>query len=124
MSIAEYLEQKRLDIDRFLDLVAPTAVTPPSSLHESMRYSLLAGGKRIRPILTIAAAEVIGPGGEYDVTEGDLKLLAKTRGILSLIPHTHQCLLRASRSRLVAGLLHPAPNLLQQRVASPVLDRV
>ncbi|BFU92524.1 MAG: Farnesyl diphosphate synthase [Nitrospira sp.] len=60
MNIAEYLEQKRLDVDQFLDLIAPTAVTPPTTLHESLRYSLLAGGKRIRPILTIAAAEAIG----------------------------------------------------------------
>lgn len=60
MDIAEYLEQQRLNVDRFLDLVAPTAVTPPTTLHESLRYSLLAGGKRIRPILAIAAAEAIG----------------------------------------------------------------
>lgn len=60
MNIAEYLERKRIDVDRFLDLVAPPSVTPPSTLHESMRYSLLAGGKRIRPILTIAASEAIG----------------------------------------------------------------
>ncbi|MGE3977358.1 MAG: polyprenyl synthetase family protein [Nitrospira sp.] len=60
MDIAEYLEQQRLNVDRFLDLVAPTAVTPPTTLHESLRYSLLAGGKRIRPILTLAAAEAIG----------------------------------------------------------------
>lgn len=60
MNIAEYLEQKRLDVDRFLDLVAPPSVAPPTTLHESMRFSLLAGGKRIRPILTIAAAEAIG----------------------------------------------------------------
>ena len=60
MIISDYLEQKRLDVDQFLDLVAPPSVTPPTTLHESMRYSLLAGGKRIRPILTIAAAEAIG----------------------------------------------------------------
>src|SRR6185437_263525 len=60
MNIAEYLERKRLDVDRFLDLVAPPSVTSPTTLHESMRYSLLAGGKRIRPILTIVAAEAIG----------------------------------------------------------------
>ncbi len=60
MNIAEYLERKRVDVDRFLDLVAPPSVTAPTTLHESMRYSLLAGGKRIRPILTIAAAEALG----------------------------------------------------------------
>jgi geranylgeranyl diphosphate synthase, type II len=60
MNIKEYLEQNRLAVDRFLDDVTPSATTPPVTLHESMRYSLLAGGKRIRPILTIAAAEALG----------------------------------------------------------------
>ena len=44
MNIVEYLERKRIEVDRFLDLVAPPSVTPPTTLHESMRYSLLAGG--------------------------------------------------------------------------------
>src|SRR6476661_10506840 len=61
MNINDYLEQKRVAVDRFLDEVAPSVSTPPVTLHESMRYSLLAGGKRIRPILTIAAAEALGP---------------------------------------------------------------
>src|SRR6476469_10080597 len=61
MNIKDYLEQKRVAVDRFLDEVAPSVGTPPVTLHESMRYSLLAGGKRIRPILTIAAAEALGP---------------------------------------------------------------
>lgn len=60
MNIADYLEQKRVEVDRFLDQVAPPAVVPPTTLHDGLRYSLMAGGKRIRPILTIAAAEAIG----------------------------------------------------------------
>jgi geranylgeranyl diphosphate synthase type II len=60
MNIAEYLERKRIEVDRFLDVLAPPAAVPPPMLHDSLRYSLLAGGKRIRPILTIAAAEAIG----------------------------------------------------------------
>jgi geranylgeranyl diphosphate synthase type II len=60
MNIKDYLEQKRLAVDRFLDEVSPPAATPPTTLHESMRYSLMAGGKRVRPILTIAAAEAVG----------------------------------------------------------------
>ncbi len=60
MNIAEYLERKRLDVDRFLDQVAPPAAIPPTALHDSLRYSLMAGGKRVRPILTIAAAEALG----------------------------------------------------------------
>ena len=60
MNIKDYLEQKRVDVDRFLDSIMPSAATPPTTLHESMRYSLMAGGKRVRPILTIAAAEAVG----------------------------------------------------------------
>ena len=60
MNIKDYLEQKRMAVDCFLDEVAPPAVTPPTTLHESMRYSLMADGKRVRPILTIAAAEALG----------------------------------------------------------------
>ena len=60
MNIKDYLEQKRDDVDRFLDSVMPGATTAPTTLHESMRYSLMAGGKRVRPILAIAAAEAVG----------------------------------------------------------------
>lgn len=60
MDISRYLEQKREEVDRFLETVIPTAETAPTTLHESMRYSLFAGGKRIRPILSIAAAEAVG----------------------------------------------------------------
>ncbi len=61
MTIKDYLEHKRVEVDRFLDEVTPSAATPPAMLHESMRYSLLAGGKRVRPILAIASAEALGP---------------------------------------------------------------
>lgn len=61
MNIREYLEQKREAVDCFLESVIPDAKTPPTTLHESVRYSLFAGGKRVRPILAIAAAEAIGP---------------------------------------------------------------
>lgn len=60
MNIKDYLEKKRIEVDRFLDQVTPPAATPPTTLHESMRYSLMAGGKRVRPILAIAAAEAVG----------------------------------------------------------------
>ena len=60
MDIGHYLHQKRDDVDRFLEKVVPAATMPPTTLHESMRYSLFAGGKRVRPILAIAAAEAVG----------------------------------------------------------------
>ena len=60
MDIKTYLEQKRQDVDRFLDSVMPPESAPPANLHKAMRYSLFAGGKRVRPILTIAAYEAVG----------------------------------------------------------------
>jgi len=60
VDITAYLNRKRDDVDRFLEQVVPPASTPPITLHESMRYSLFAGGKRVRPILAIAAAEAMG----------------------------------------------------------------
>ena len=64
MDIRQYLERKREHVDRYLQSVIPSAETMPTTLHESMRYSLFAGGKRIRPILAIAAAEAVGEPGE------------------------------------------------------------
>jgi len=60
MDIKKYLEEKRDDVDRFLESVIPSAAVQPSTLHESIRYSLFAGGKRVRPVLAIAAAEAVG----------------------------------------------------------------
>ncbi|MBH0207534.1 MAG: hypothetical protein HP495_03215 [Nitrospira sp.] len=64
MNIADYLERKRIDVDRFLDLLAPPSVTPPTTLHESLRYSLMAGGKRVRPILAIGSGNMGMVGGQ------------------------------------------------------------
>ena len=55
-----YLAEKRAIIDRALDDFLPPADTPPAVIHEAMRYTVMAGGKRVRPILAIAAAEACG----------------------------------------------------------------
>ncbi len=60
MAFEEYLAERRQRVDRALDGLLPTAETPPRTIHAAMRYSLFAGGKRIRPLLTIAAAEALG----------------------------------------------------------------
>lgn len=59
MDITGYLEQKRQEVDRFLDSVVPAENAPPTTLHKAMRYSLFAGGKRVRPILAIAACGAV-----------------------------------------------------------------
>jgi geranylgeranyl diphosphate synthase, type II len=60
MDIISYLSKKKAVVDKALDKLVPPAKMFPTSVHEAMRYSLFAGGKRVRPILAIAAAEALG----------------------------------------------------------------
>src|SRR5450759_767468 len=57
MDLKPYLRTRQRKIDRALDAYLPKANTKPATLHRAMRYSLFAGGKRLRPILCLAAAE-------------------------------------------------------------------
>ena len=57
MNLKKYLQIRQRKIDRALDGYLPKANTKPVTLHKAMRYSLFAGGKRLRPILCLAAAE-------------------------------------------------------------------
>jgi geranylgeranyl diphosphate synthase type II len=58
-SLAEYVTARRARIDEALKQFLPTPPDYPTSVYEAMRYSLDAGGKRLRPILTLAAAETV-----------------------------------------------------------------
>ncbi|GAB2279714.1 Belongs to the FPP GGPP synthase [Dionaea muscipula] len=53
-----YMVQKANSVNQALDLAV--SLKHPKKIHESMRYSLLAGGKRVRPVLCIAACELVG----------------------------------------------------------------
>ncbi|MEZ5434675.1 MAG: polyprenyl synthetase family protein [Verrucomicrobiales bacterium] len=55
-----YLTERTRIIDETLDRLLPPATTSPVTLHEAMRYSLFAGGKRLRPALCLAASEACG----------------------------------------------------------------
>jgi geranylgeranyl diphosphate synthase, type II len=57
MNLKAYLRSRQKEIDRALDRYLPKATVKPATLHKAMRYSLFAGGKRLRPILCLAAAE-------------------------------------------------------------------
>jgi geranylgeranyl diphosphate synthase, type II len=59
MTLAEYVAQQQARIDGALEHWVPKESTLPESIHKAMRYSLFAGGKRIRPILCLAAAEAV-----------------------------------------------------------------
>lgn len=60
MDLSAYLPERQKAIDRALDRFLPKASVKPRTIHEAMRYSLFAGGKRLRPILCLAAAEACG----------------------------------------------------------------
>ena len=60
MPLPRYLAERSAEIDRALDRLLPRASVRPATIHRAMRYSLMAGGKRLRPIMVLAAAEACG----------------------------------------------------------------
>src|SRR5512135_3192562 len=63
MSLQSYLEQQRQKVESRLHELVPRETEPPDSIHRAMRYSLFAGGKRIRPIFCLEAARVVSETG-------------------------------------------------------------
>ena len=59
-TVASYPDELRLEVERYLNGLRFSAEPSTSGLEEAMRYSLLAGGKRIRPVLALATAHAIG----------------------------------------------------------------
>ena len=59
-SLKRYIDCSVQQVDAALNRHLPTAAAKPQPLHESLRYSMFAGGKRLRPILCMAAAEACG----------------------------------------------------------------
>jgi len=64
MNFKKYLENRKNIIDKALDEYLPPEEKSPSIIHKAMRYSVFSGGKRIRPILTFATAELFGKDTE------------------------------------------------------------
>ena len=60
LNLQQYIQRRRRMIDRALERWVPGQHEFPPQIHQAMRYSLFAGGKRIRPILALAAAEAVG----------------------------------------------------------------
>jgi geranylgeranyl diphosphate synthase, type II len=59
MTLAEYIARQQARVDEALERSVPPESTLPESIHKAMRYSLFAGGKRVRPVLCMAAAEAV-----------------------------------------------------------------
>jgi geranylgeranyl diphosphate synthase type II len=64
MVISAYLAERRAMVDAALDTWLPSTSAEPARLHEAIRYSMLAPGKRLRPILVLAGAEAVGGQAE------------------------------------------------------------
>jgi len=56
----EYLSRRAEEVNGGLEILLPAETEPPQSLHRAMRYSVFAGGKRLRPALALAAGEALG----------------------------------------------------------------
>ena len=77
--LKQYLEARRLMVEEALEVALPQQDGPETRVVEAMRYSLFAGGKRLRPILCLAASESVG---------GDLKAAMPAGCALEMI-HTY-----------------------------------
>ena len=58
MKLSAFFEEDRLAVDAALERLLPAESTPPNSIHSAMRYSVFAGGKRMRPMLCLEAARI------------------------------------------------------------------
>jgi geranylgeranyl diphosphate synthase, type II len=58
MKLPPFFEEDRLAVEAHLERLLPSESFQPSSIHQAMRYSVFAGGKRIRPILCLEAARI------------------------------------------------------------------
>ena len=78
-SLAAYLKARRDEIEAALSAVLPVAPACPSMVADAMRYSVTAGGKRLRPVLCLASADAVG---------GDRRLAMPAACAIELI-HTY-----------------------------------
>ena len=70
LDLKQYLEARRLMVEEALEVALPQQDGPESRVVEAMRYSLFAGGKRLRPILCLAASEAVGGETQFAMPAG------------------------------------------------------
>lgn len=63
MKLSPFFEEDRLSVDAALERLLPAESVQPSSIHTAMRYSVFAGGKRMRPILCLESARIFASDG-------------------------------------------------------------
>ena len=67
---AVWAEERQMRIERVLEHLLPPAGSRPTSLERAMRYAVLGGGKRVRPLLAYAAGEIAGADPDVVDTAG------------------------------------------------------
>src|SRR5690349_22157375 len=70
-SLRTFLDAARARVDAALERWLPAPPACPAIMSEAMRYSVFAGGKRFRPILTLAAADAVARGAGGDAPRAD-----------------------------------------------------
>ena len=70
IDLHDWLDARRQEIDAALDRYLPGAPACPPRVSDAMRYSLFAGGKRLRPVLALASAEAIALANGVDLDRG------------------------------------------------------
>jgi geranylgeranyl diphosphate synthase type II len=81
-NLDSYLHEKRTLVEDALERCLPAAETPPAKLHEAMRYGVFSGGKRLRPILALAAFELAGGRGDAILTPAAATELIHTYSLI------------------------------------------
>ena len=85
--LESYLDARRAEIDAALERFLPSAAECPPIVADAMRYSVTAGGKRLRPVLTLAAAEAVAP--RAGLPEAEARRLALPAACAIELVHTY-----------------------------------
>src|SRR6201996_643232 len=84
-SVQEILSGGAELVDQALDRLLPGADQAPVSIHQAMRHSVFAGGKRLRPVLCMETAKMISPSGDVPAGVEDLGAAIEMLHTYSLI---------------------------------------
>jgi geranylgeranyl diphosphate synthase type II len=89
LPVEAWLEARRADVDRALDHFMPGPPVCPAVIAEAMRYSVRAGGKRLRPLLALATAEAVAARVTPPLTAGQARALALPSACALEMIHTY-----------------------------------
>ena len=143
MDVYAYFAEQIPKVDSVLDEVIPALDSEPAQLHAAMRHILFPGGKRLRPVLAIAAAEAVGSPGEralplaaavelvhtYSLVHDDLPCMeddAERRGVPSVHVAFGEAVAVLAGDALLASafevLAQGAPGLAPERIVAATLE--